>query len=74
MAAIAPHGAATRKTPKPVDTPLPPRKRSQMGNMFPRTAKRAARASKLRIGAVGTIWATNTKPPEAVPTTRRCSL
>ena len=39
MAASAASGAATRKTPKPVATPLPPRKRSQTGNMWPRTAQ-----------------------------------
>jgi hypothetical protein len=47
MAASAAQGAATRKTPKPVATPLPPRKPSQMGNIWPRTAQRAARASIL---------------------------
>ena len=46
-------GAATRKTPKPVATPLPPRKRSQTGNMWPRTAKRAAMAWALRRAGRG---------------------
>ncbi len=53
MAARAAQGAATRKTPKPVATPLPPRKRSQMGNMWPRTAQRAARAWAERKGHGG---------------------
>ena len=44
MAASAARGEATRKTPNPVATPLPPRKRSQQVNMWPRTAKRAASA------------------------------
>ena len=48
MAASAAQGAATRKTPKPVATPLPPRNPSQTGNMWPSTAKSAARASALR--------------------------
>ena len=47
MAASAAPGAATRKTPKPVATPLPPLKRSQMGNMWPSTAHKAARACAL---------------------------
>jgi hypothetical protein len=40
-------GVAARKTPKPVETPLPPRKRSQTGKTWPRTATSAARASTL---------------------------
>ena len=53
MAARAAQGAAARKTPKPVATPLPPWKRSQTGNTWPRTAQRAARASALRMGSRG---------------------
>ena len=46
-------GRGDRKTPKPVATPLPPRKRSQTGNMWPSTAQRAASASRVRSGTDG---------------------
>src|SRR5208282_5545378 len=53
MAAKAAIGETTRKTPKPVATPLPPRNLSQTGNMWPRTAQRAANASAVRKGTEG---------------------
>ena len=49
----AARGAATRKTPKPVATPLPPRKCSHTGNMCPSTAETAARACASRDRHVG---------------------
>ena len=52
-AASAAQGAQARKTPNPVATPLPPRKRSQQVNMCPRTAKSAAIACALRSGHGG---------------------
>ena len=58
-------GAATRKTPKPVATPLPPRNLSHTGNMWPRTAKRAARASTLRCGTMGSTGAGDRQRPAA---------
>src|ERR1051326_7380711 len=39
-------GAIMAKAPSPVATPLPPRNFSQMGNMWPRMAQRAASAAQ----------------------------
>src|ERR1019366_122959 len=64
MAESAAHGAATRKTPKPVATPFPPRKWSQMGNMWPRTAHRAARAWAERKGVPGIRSAPRNPPSQ----------
>ena len=42
-------GVSRKKEPRPVATPLPPRKRSQIGNMWPLTAASAATNATVRL-------------------------